>query len=636
MRNILKINDSTTVTRVKEGSFRYVQQVGEEGVGIRFGTIFSSYIEAEAFYMTGLVTEVNEGDVLYYYQTREVDEDFVPLGYEQQFLIGIFTVEKCVRGKDTYSFIAYDNIHKLNVDFSAKLLSMKSSFPMSMQDFCDEFESFVSGLGVTIYMSNYWAYSMTEPNQIEYFYANGITALDILSYLCALTLQQAVCYTSGQIGFRRYMTDAYEQTYLWKNSDQYIIAPTDTVTYTGQYIDPDTGLPVTGTLTPVFYKENGLSREGYSLANIDGWYVYDVDGTNIYGIEFEHPSVNAYNITDNIIASKITMDDHDAGWDEIADYGVLQLYQYLLRDFAITPFEVHLFPFRCPFMAGQILPHIIDANGNQFQSVIMKMEWTDSEVILTCVSPETYYQTSSHNYDADDVTTSLSVEVNDLKDGKVSKTGDTMTGSLSVKNTDYAVTETPSSNSYRYVQFKDKNDTIFAQVSGAQLSNTDVGLRLAARRTVNGSELVNYLMILVDSNRQPKVSINFPEAWRTALNIGTNGVLPITIAQGGTGATDAETAISNLGLGNLKASSSSISNGSSKDFSLPNSSRGVIISSGSSNNTKGMYLYNVTSVGAVSTVPVLSASGITLTTATNKVTIANSGGSQTVVCILSY
>lgn len=432
MRNILKINDSTTVTRVKEGSFRYVQQVGEEGVGIRFDSIFSSYIEAEAYYMTGLVTEVNEGDVLYYYQTREVDKDFVSLGYEQQFLIGIFTVEKCVRGKDTYSFIAYDNIHKLNVDFSAKLLSMKSSFPMSMQDFCDEFESFVSGLGVTIYMSNYWAYSMTEPNQIEYFYANGITALDILSYLCALTLQQAVCYTSGQIGFRRYMTDSYEQTNLWKNSDQYIIAPTDTVTYTGQYIDPDTGLPVTGTLTPVFYKENGLSREGYSLANIDGWYVYDIDGTNIYGIEFEHPSVNAYNITDNIIASKITMDDHNAGWNEIADYGVLQLYQYLLRDFAITPFEVHLFPFRCPFMAGQILPHIIDANGNQFQSVIMKMEWTDSEVILTCVSPETYYQTSSHNYDADDVTTSLSVEVNDLKDGKVSKTGDTMIGVLTL------------------------------------------------------------------------------------------------------------------------------------------------------------------------------------------------------------
>ena len=72
MRNILKINDSTTVQLVKSGSFRYVQQVCEEGVGIRFENVFSSYIEAEAFYMSGAVTEVSEGDVLYYYQGQNL------------------------------------------------------------------------------------------------------------------------------------------------------------------------------------------------------------------------------------------------------------------------------------------------------------------------------------------------------------------------------------------------------------------------------------------------------------------------------------------------------------------------------------------------------------------------------------
>ena len=447
MRNILKINDSTTVQLVKSGSFRYVQQVCEEGVGIRFENVFSSYIEAEAFYMSGAVTEVSEGDVLYYYQVRDVDDSFTPLGYEQQFLIGVFTVEKCIRGRDTYTFVAYDNIHKLNTDFSAKLLSMKSSFPMTLQDFCDEFRSFVNNLGVTIYMNNYWAYvNLQESHQLNYFYANGITALDILSYLVSLTLQQVVCYPSGAIGFRWYTTRAYQQTSAWKNSDQYIIAPTDQTTYTGSYIDPNTGLPTTGTLIPVFYKENGLSREGFSLANIDGWHLYGIDGNMIYGIEEEVPCINAYNITDNIIASKLEMlDDWDVAWDEIADHGVMQLYSYVLHDFSITPFEVHLFPFRCPFMAGQIIPHIIDADGNQFQSVVMKMEWTDSEVVLTCVAPEYYYQSSSKNFDADDVTTSLSVAVNDLannindlKSGKVSKAGDTMTGALTL-NTPLAI-----------------------------------------------------------------------------------------------------------------------------------------------------------------------------------------------------
>ena len=207
---------------------------------------------------------------------------------------------------------------------------------------------------------------------------------------------------------------------------------------------------------------------------------------------------------------------------------------------------------------------------------------------------------------------------------------------IKVVNTNYAATEIPTSNNYRYLNFADKNGTNFAQFCSVIQSAGNAGARIAGRKTVNGTETINALALLVDSSGNPIVALSQVPAWRKALELGTDGALPITIAQGGTGATDAETAVSNLGLGRLQVDYYSISNGSSHDFSLSNSTRGLIISSGSNNNTKAMYLYNVTSGGAVSTVPVLTASGITLTTATNKVTIANSGGSQTVVCILSY
>lgn len=255
----------------------------------------------------------------------------------------------------------------------------------------------------------------------------------------------------------------------------------------------------------------------------------------------------------------------------------------------------------------------------------------------------------SNSYVAiDNGTTQGTVNIDHVLNGKVSKSGDTMTGALSVgtdatamaiqiKNPSYSVDGTaPPSNSYKGVYFADSNDFNYALVRSVIRTNGNIGLFMQAQRVVNGSNVQNGYSMQISSNGDRTVAFDDTAAWLSALGLGTSGVLPITVDQGGTGATDATTAVANLGLATLQAERTAISNGSSGEFSLPNSSRGLIICSGSNINTKDMFLYNVTSTGGVSYVKMGTSTGLTITTATNKITIANSSGSQTQVCKISY
>ena len=272
----------------------------------------------------------------------------------------------------------------------------------------------------------------------------------------------------------------------------------------------------------------------------------------------------------------------------------------------------------------------------------MKMEQTDFEVILTCSGAEKYYDDSSKNYDVAEETTSLSVAVNDLKEslnGKVSKLGDTMSGELvvqnaavSVQDTVYGRSDLPPSTQYKYFQFLDKARNLLGAVRSVLTNTGRSGVFIYG---TNGN-VANGIGLYVEADGTRVLSLSDAALWLNQLGLGTSGVLPVTIAQGGTGATSAAGALENLGLGSLQAEQITISNGGSGQFSVPNSSRGLIISAGSNNATKDMFLYNCTSTGAVSYVKMGTSTGITITTATNKITIANSGGSQTVVCKISY
>lgn len=141
--------------------------------------------------------------------------------------------------------------------------------------------------------------------------------------------------------------------------------------------------------------------------------------------------------------------------------------------------------------------------------------------------------------------------------GAVNIAGDTMTGNLTISNGSpgaYAdatsktdgVAPSSDTNSIGF-RLRDKNGNNVAMFTDRWNADGRQGAFVSGAR--NG--VYNALYLLVDSSGDRVVSVSDAAPWRTALGLGTSGALPITIAQGGTGATSASGARSELGLGSV-------------------------------------------------------------------------------------
>ena len=305
MRNKLYINN-TLVTRVKEGSFRYVQQVCQEGLGIRFGNAISSYIEGEAYYDANGNAEISEGDVIRYRQEYDVNSDFTPKQTPVSQTMGYFTVKKCVKGSHSYSFIAYDDLEKLNASYEQKLYNHKQYYPDNIQAILDILHNDALDIGVDVWVNDLDAYNLTDPmDQImDYFYYDGITYNDILSYFAELSSQYVYCSSLRFIRFDRFSTR--QNNAQWYAADRYIIAPTDQTTYTGTAVI--NGTPQTVNLIPVFYKQDGLKREDYSFQTTQDMLVKNIRGETWLEVHSSpHTVDNPYIIQKNPLVDKLNL-----------------------------------------------------------------------------------------------------------------------------------------------------------------------------------------------------------------------------------------------------------------------------------------------------------------------------------------
>lgn len=238
----------------------------------------------------------------------------------------------------------------------------------------------------------------------------------------------------------------------------------------------------------------------------------------------------------------------------------------------------------------------------------------------------------------DNGTTQGTVNIDHVLNGKVSKSGDTMTGNLLLSNASSNVSVTmygyeaevgvASGKQTGAVLFRDKNGTSLGLINGGVNGSGNPYVQLYGRRVVNGTTVYNNLHLSVDSNGDGIVSMNFPEAWRSALGLGTSGALPITIAQGGTGATTAEGAASNLGV--LKRytinSYNAITTSVKRKLSFSAGVQGTLRVFGNSSARCGEYIV----WGSASTVvvePIKAASACSITTGTGYFQITSTSGS---------
>lgn len=80
-----------------------------------------------------------------------------------------------------------------------------------------------------------------------------------------------------------------------------------------------------------------------------------------------------------------------------------------------------------------------------------------------------------------------------------------------------------------------------------------------------------------------------------------------------------------------KFASASVAAGSSKNITLANSERGFIVATGAIAAVKDIIIYNCSSSGAVTVARAINATGLTVTTSANTLTIQNTASSAAIL-----
>lgn len=406
-------------------SIHYKEQSNNEE-NMRFGSIYPVYLEFDVYYTSHPMITV--GEIIRLNVKRNFDSSFEEQSTTNSYYVHEFQVyEVKSEGRNTYKVIAYDGLKKLDADYSARLreLNNNGSFPMTLADFLTDVAS-VAGLDLSITgLGNY----APESLNIKGFYSDNLTCRDIMSWYVELVGGVMVfgTYDNNLIMIASYARGGTSPGYTNKSS--YIICPTDQTTY---YDDNS------NELIPVFYKQDGLKDLNVTVQPVDqviiiksdgsvyGKYPYTVNNpTNIYYLS-GNPLVDLLQDTANgsYVANRLKT-SIDVIFSGIGNY----LYKTA---------EITLFPFRYPDFSTTNIVTVEDTSGVRWRMPIMSIDITDEEVRIGSYGNATYESVSGAYSTADQKVTSLDIRVNNLEAGGggggnyVSKSGDTMTGNLTM------------------------------------------------------------------------------------------------------------------------------------------------------------------------------------------------------------
>lgn len=357
---IIRADGVTEITKIK--SFRYHIQNGNENV-LRFGNAVANFIEFEYYGTSSDAIPI--GEVISCYQTTNVGTDFSPYSGTRTGSIGLFNVTASTVKKGICKILAYDNIIKLDVDYSARLQSLENQFPMLCKDLLDDAATFA---GVAHSVGAIGLINILNSTSVNYFYSNGITVRDLFSYASELLGMDLGINLSNEVAAIRgqYTTSGYSP--LWEYSGEYIIAPTDTVQY------PKPGV---GEYIPVLYKQDGLEiAEDYTQI-YDSVIIRKADGTTLYEHKPGGTSDRPYYIQGNPFIDYNT-----------ADSATLNVFLNVISGAILShisnykPFTARTFPFRCSYLNSGCATYIVDTDGSIIETPIMSIDWTDNEVVI--------------------------------------------------------------------------------------------------------------------------------------------------------------------------------------------------------------------------------------------------------------
>lgn len=355
---ILLPDGVTELANIKSVTFR---EAVNGGVDLRPGCVGSASIEVEVF--NTQPNAVNAGDALTYYQ---IDKN------NTQTLIGVFYAEPVIATKNSYKFVAYDAAQKLNADFSAWLMANQSNFPMTIYALVS---AACTVAGVTLGSAS-WPLSTQN---VQAFYADGLTCRDILSYAAELGCKFVRCHSDGNVYFDWYATATNKRIY------------------------PSAG--TSGSETRYAYKQDGLQYTNYTTAALDGVAVHPSGEDDVAYIYPTSASGNLLNITNNLLLTGA-----DAA---LFNAAAQNIYTELSAVGAYRPTTANLFPRENPFRAGDVVA-VTDAQAVSFTTVIMEQTVNESDAVLSSTGNE-YYSEDGNTQKALTQLASDVVRINKLK-----------------------------------------------------------------------------------------------------------------------------------------------------------------------------------------------------------------------------
>ena len=340
------------------------------GQEFAIGSAFSDYIEAEIWADPGGSLQITAGDALTYYRQDDAGN---------RTKVGVFYAEKPTRTKrNSYKITAYDNMSKLDADFSGWLRANQAQFPKTIWQLV---QLACQRAGVTLASSSL---PINGSYSVQAFYADDLTCRQIISWAA----EAAGCYAhmnaDGKLQFL---------TYTDKRSTA--------------KITPD------GASNSTAYYADSLSYEDYTVKAIEKVQIRQSDSDVGVIYPDSTTATNTYAVQGNLLLTTGT---------EANLKSVVQNLYNVLKNVTYTPCKVSV-PSSSNLACGQIV-HVKDARGREFDTYLMSATISSGKASFESVGSASRESSSAVNSQSYKNLTGKMLEIKTSVDGLEVKASD--------------------------------------------------------------------------------------------------------------------------------------------------------------------------------------------------------------------
>ena len=372
-QSVLRLKDGTELTggaagnAIKSITLHAAVNAGQE---FTIGSAFSDYIEAEIWADPGGSLQITAGDALTLYRQDDAGN---------RTKVGVFYAEKPTRTKrNSYKITAYDNMSKLDADFSGWLRANQAQFPKTIWQLV---QLACQRAGVALASSSL---PINGSYSVQAFYADDLTCRQIISWAA----EAAGCYAhmnaDGKLQFL---------TYTDKRSTA--------------KITPD------GVSNSTAYYADSLSYEDYTVKAIEKVQIRQSDSDVGVIYPDSTTATNTYAVQGNLLLTTGT----EANLKTVAQ----NLYN-VLKSVTYTPCKVAV-PSGSDLACGQIV-HVKDARGREFDTYLMSATISSGKASFESVGSASRESSSAVNSQSYKNLTGKMLEIKTSVDGLEVKASD--------------------------------------------------------------------------------------------------------------------------------------------------------------------------------------------------------------------